>query len=813
MKYQPCYAAAKGRPVRFAYSQAAQAGCHDMEVVGRGGDVVAGAHEIYRECGFTLSDLDVRGSVLPRTGGGWFTGTIDPRTPLTGPKEYGYKNMSALFPMVQIDLVRSQNCVPDVPQVLIRTMDEVLVAFQEAKPKYVSVDIEGKGTDIHLVGIGWSEDLAYVVAWQGTPEESAALEYIIHHAVGIFHNAPYDVPELEIAGVRNPGIWEDTMVLAALYNPGIKKGLQQQVLSWVDGATAWKGLVDHKRGFDWDGGRNGQPFQYRALWTEIMTRLDRVPPKNPWHWYCFYNGLDVAYTYRLHAQLRRFLVGQGRIDYYDKLLKPLHPYLVDMGLRGLPVNEKTRKKLVRGCRAEEKKAAAALKEMGGEVLRMERDYWDAEVQRLKQETLDAGLKLGQNKEYTSARNKLRTREKNFKAGFNLDATTQRAALVYDHLGLPTVGREGRSTQEKVLEELLRRLRRVDEDGEPDPMCTPKTGTAENACEILEALVTGKKNATWRRNFLSMPLIPSYSDKWPRLQTEYHLHRAATGRLASGANPDDADKKAKKQQLQNVPEPLRAPVEADPGMVMVGGDWSNVEWAVVQIMARRVPDWLKKKLGVPLDFHQKLLDRFLAGDLDAHRYLASFVFQKPEEEIDKKTERKRCKPYTHGRNYKGSPVGLAHAAGHTVAMSKRACKAHAKAFMPQAWWAWAEDFVEKNGYIETAFGWRRWFFEMEPKPTEILGTHIQGSAADLCKYVLLDIFRSVDRVRQGGAEWEVLTTTHDSILMQVPKEDEIVACNWLKKKMEQPIPFLDTPEYPKGVCFPADVASGPTWTDV
>ena len=780
-----------------------------MEVVKRDGDVVAGAHEIHRECGFTLSDLDVRGSVLPRTGGGWFTATIDPRTPLVGPKKEGYKNMAVLYPMVQVDLLRSQNCVPDVPQVGIRTMAEVLALFREAKPTYVSVDIEGKGTDIHLVGIGWSADQAYVVAWKGSEEEVKALEEIVHTATPILHYAAYDVPELEVAGVAKPPTWEDTIVLAALYNPGIKKGLQQQVLSWVDGATAWKGLVDHNRGYDWDGGRNGKPYQYRAMWTEIMDRLDRNAPRTPWQWYAFYNGLDVAYTFRLHKALRRFLTSQGRINYYDDLLKPLHPFLVDMGQRGLPVNKKTRAKLVRGCRKAEKEAAAVVKEMGTVVLQAEVDLWQEEVTMERGRAASLCLKLGEHKPYGSARNKLRTREKNLAKGFNLDSSTQRAALVYDLLGLPTVGREGRSTQEKVLEELLRRLNRVGEDGNPDPMCKPKLGTVEEAAKILEALVSGKKNATWRRNFLSMPLCPSYGDKWERLQTEYHLHRAATGRLASGANPDDADKKVKKQQLQNVPDPLRAPVEADPGMVMVGGDWSNVEWAVVQIMAINVPAYIKRKLKIPENFHRDLLERFLAGDLDAHRYLASFVFQKPEEEIDKKTERKRCKPYTHGRNYKGSEVGLAHAAGHTVAMAKRACKAHQKAFMPQAWWQWAEEFVEKHGYIETAFGWRRWFFEMSPKPTEILGTHIQGSAADLCKYVLLDIFRRVERI----PNWEVLTTTHDSILMQVPEEDGLAASDWLKRRMEQPIPFLATPEYPEGVCFPADVGTGPTWMDV
>jgi DNA polymerase I-like protein with 3'-5' exonuclease and polymerase domains len=811
MKYQANHAAS-GRPIRFVYSQAAKAGCQNLEAVNRGGDVVAGTHEIFRETGYSLSDLEARGSVLPAYDGRWIIGTIDPRTPLTGNKKLGYKSMTGLVPMVSVDLARSLSAAPRVPTIVVQPLAKTLEIYREKRRRYLSVDIEGHGTDIHLVGVGWDEDTAYVAPWSGSEEDVAALDEMIQNSTPIFHNANYDVPELEIAGVRKPLDWEDTIVLAALYNPSLKKGLQSQVLSWVDGTTTWKGLVDHKRGYDYCGGKVAQ---YRSMWLEIMDRVGRKGPTTPWHWYCFYNGLDVAYTFRLHAQLRKFLTAQGanRIGYYDNLLKPLHPYVVDMGQRGLPTNPGTRKRLVAECRRNEKKADKALKTLGAKILQDELVHWQGEVARLKRETLATGGKLGDNKEYGSARNKLRTRERNHAKGFNIDAHLQRSAMVYDYLGLPTVGRNGRSTQEDVLEELLTRLRRVDLDGNPNPACKPKMGTLEEACDLLDALVLGKKNATWRRNFLSMPLVQRWGDQWPRLQTEYHLHRATTGRMASGANPDDSDKKVKRQQLQNVPEPLRAPVEADPGMVMVGGDWSNVEWAVVQVMAILVPVHIKRKLGIPLDFHKKLLDRFLAGDLDAHRYLASIAFGLPEEEITK-AQRKRCKPYTHGRNFYGAPATLARNAGHTAEVGKVVCKGHERAFAPHAWWEYTIDLVRRMGYIETAHGWRRFFFDMDPKPTEILGTQIQGSAADLCKYVLLDIFRSVDRGNLGREQpWEVLTTTHDSILMQVPKEDEQGAKDWLTRKMEQPIPFLATPDYPEGVCFPADVHSGPTWMDV
>jgi DNA polymerase I-like protein with 3'-5' exonuclease and polymerase domains len=495
-----------------------------------------------------------------------------------------------------------------------------------------------------------------------------------------------------------------------------------------------------------------------------------------------------------------------RLEYYDELLKPLHPFLVDMGLRGLPTNPETRGALVKACRKAERAALEVVEEKGNMILRADRDYWQAEADRLRDEAKAKGQKLTGLKPYQSAMNKLRTRKANVEKGFALSAPGQRAALVYDYLGLPTVGREGRSTKEEVLEELILRMNRRDENDKAAPSASPIRGTLEEATEILNALVIGSKNATWRRNFLSTPLVDTPGPGWPRLQTEYHLHRTATGRLSSGTAKDDADKKEKKQQLQNVPKPLRAPVEADPGMVLVGGDWSNVEWAVVQVYSINVPDWVKQKLGIPLDFHDRLLERFLARDLDAHRYLASVVYGKPEEEITPQ-ERQSCKAYTHGRNYKGSERGLAASAGHTVAVATRTCKAHKDAFMPHGWWWMAEEFVKNHGYIETAGGWRRWFFEMSPKPTEIMGTQIQGSAADLCKLVLLDVFRTLPTA------WEVLTTTHDSILLQVPEAEEQKAAGWLTSKMEQPIPFLTTPRYPKGVCFPADVGSAKTWDKV
>jgi DNA polymerase I-like protein with 3'-5' exonuclease and polymerase domains len=810
MKYL-LHRAAQGRPSRFVYGQAARAGIEDFEVVTHhdAPDLVAGHHEIWRATGYSLSDLIVRGSVLPLKSSGWTTATLDPRIPLKGPKKWGFKSMVSLAPLTRVDIIRAKTADPDVPLVKVRRPGEILAEFKQARPKYTVLDIEGTTEDMHIVGLGWDPNVAWVTAWDRESCMELLREVMTSGTTLIFHNANYDVAELLGLGVPLPQAWEDTIVLAAMYNPGLKKGLQPQVLSWVTGSTTWKGLVDHRKGYQFapDGSK---PAEYRRLWTEIMRRLGRGVPGTPWQWYAFYNGLDVAYTFRLHAQLRAFLAETGQLERYDALEKKLQPHLVHMGYRGMPVNQKTRRELVSICKKHEKAANARLAKVGETILRDDYEHWARQVEDLKASIKRDGGKLSDSKEYTSARGKMTRRRKNMEKGFNFDSPPQRAALVYDHLNLPEVGYNGRSTQEEVLSELKLRMQRIDEYGEPAPTVVPRHGSIEDACEILDALIEGKQYATWRRNFLSAPLVPQLGDRRPRMQTEYHLHRAVSNRLSSGTAKDDDDKKEKKQQLQNVPEPLRAPVEADPGHVLVGGDWSNVEWAVVQVLAIAVPDYVKDRLGIPRDFHSKLLNRFLARDLDAHRYLASIVEGIPEADV-KKSQRQNCKSYTHGRNFFGSERALAAAAGHTLAMSRRVCQAHHEAFHPEAWWEVARQFVADHGFIECAYGWRRYFEESDPKPTEILGTQVQGSAAELCKYVLLDIFETV--YGEFEKTWEILTSTHDSILMQVPEQDKLLAVDWLKRKMEQPIPFLATPEYPKGVCFPADVAAGATWDQV
>jgi DNA polymerase I-like protein with 3'-5' exonuclease and polymerase domains len=320
-----------------------------------------------------------------------------------------------------------------------------------------------------------------------------------------------------------------------------------------------------------------------------------------------------------------------------------------------------------------------------------------------------------------------------------------------------------------------------------------------ATRVLKALMAGKKWGTWRRSFCESPLR-QVVDKRPRMPTQYSQHRAKSGRWASGTDSTDDEKKHKVQQLQNVPERLRDMVEADPGHVMVGGDWSAIEWAVAMYQASLVPEIVYEVNNLPSDFHLQLLARQQSGSFDPHTYLASVAFECDETDVSKR-QRKSCKPYTHGRTYLGGARTLARGAGHTIAHAQMVCDKHEVAFRLKYWQQRLINASKKRGYVETTLGWRRYFWEYEPKPNEILATECSGIAADIMKWAYIEVARTLP---EG---WEILTATHDSFLLQVPEEDGEKAKVWLKEKMEMPIEWLG------GRTWLADVAVGQTWRDV
>lgn len=284
-------------------------------------------------------------------------------------------------------------------------------------------------------------------------------------------------------------------------------------------------------------------------------------------------------------------------------------------------------------------------------------------------------------------------------------------------------------------------------------------------------------------------------------TRYSQHRAETGRLSSGLDPNDPDKgigRKKVQQLHNVPRALRDMYVAPPGKVLVGADSSAVEWVVFMHLGAEIND--------PPGYHRGLLDRFALPPqdpehLDPHRYLAQVWHGVPSQSTVTREDRQTCKPYTYGLLFMGSPRGVADSVGHRWDVGERIAEAHARAFKTKPVWDAIIDEAKRTKQIRTLGGWVRYFWDWNPKPTEVIATKIQGSAADLHKYILIRI------AREKPPTWDILTFTHDNDVLMVPEEDEQEARRRLAEWTQMPIPFFG------GRGFPAEVKSGKNWRQV
>ena len=267
--------------------------------------VAYGANAVHALTGRYVNISKVRGTWLPikaEFGGGWLIATIHPSFAMRGVRmeepgetDNDSKGMVEYKVFLGIDTMRALQGGPRVPNVYyLPTAATVRTLFRQANPALVSIDVESQKGNIAICGFAWDEDNAYVLNW--SDETRSLVREVYETSTPCFHNATYDVPELELAGCGIPSTWVDTINTAALVNPGVLKGLQPQVLTHVSGSIMWKGLVDHDKGYDVV---TAEVNAMRSLWTDVLHLLGRQIPRTGRDWYAFYNGLDVSGGLRL----------------------------------------------------------------------------------------------------------------------------------------------------------------------------------------------------------------------------------------------------------------------------------------------------------------------------------------------------------------------------------------------------------------------------------------------------------------------------------------------------------------------------------
>ncbi|MDZ4383488.1 MAG: DNA polymerase I, partial [Thermodesulfovibrionia bacterium] len=348
--------------------------------------------------------------------------------------------------------------------------------------------------------------------------------------------------------------------------------------------------------------------------------------------------------------------------------------------------------------------------------------------------------------------------------FNINSPKQLQEILFEKLGLRTLKKTktGFSTDVGVLEELA-----LEHE-------FPK--------EILEHRTLSKLKNTY------VDTLPKLVNPHTgRLHTSFNQTVTATGRLSS-SDPN----------LQNIPirgewgKRIREAFIADEGHLLLSSDYSQIE---LRVLAHLSQD-------------EGFIEIF-KSDGDIHTRTACELFGITPENVTSEM-RRRAKTVNFGIVYGISPYGLSQQLGihpekakfyiDTYFMRHSGVKNYINTKINKA---------AETGYVSTIFQRKRAIPELKSTNKNIrqlgerlaMNTPIQGSAADIIKIAMINIWR---RLKKEGLRTKMLLQVHDELLFEVPIKEKDKVQSLVREEMENAVK-LDVP-------LKVDIGVGKNWSE-
>jgi DNA polymerase-1 len=334
--------------------------------------------------------------------------------------------------------------------------------------------------------------------------------------------------------------------------------------------------------------------------------------------------------------------------------------------------------------------------------------------------------------------------------FNIHSPSQLAYILFEKLGLPASRR------------------------------TKKTKSLSTSVMALQDLAANHPVAQYALDYRQLAKLKStYADALPllihpktgRIHTSYNQTVAATGRLSS-SDPN----------LQNIPargewgQRFRKAFIPENEHLFLTADYSQIE---LRVLAHLSED-------------PGLIETFLK-DQDIHRETAHKVFGSsttlfPEE------QRRRAKIINFSIIYGATAFSLARELGSSNSEAQQFIDLYYERY-PKV-----KEFLEKSvmdacekGFAETLFGRKRPVPELRHKDRTVqqfgrriaLNTPIQGTAADLMKKAMIDIWKEI---KTRGFKTKMILQVHDELVFEVPKKEVKKMEALVKKRMERVFPL-------------------------
>ncbi|SFP95550.1 DNA polymerase I [Caldicoprobacter faecalis] len=349
--------------------------------------------------------------------------------------------------------------------------------------------------------------------------------------------------------------------------------------------------------------------------------------------------------------------------------------------------------------------------------------------------------------------------------FNINSPRQLGSVLFEKLGLPVIkkSKTGYSTDIEVLEQLR-----------------PYHELVEKIIEYRQVM---KLKSTYIDGLLSV-IDPGDG----RIHSSFNQTVTATGRISS-AEPN----------LQNIPVKLemgrrirKVFVASGEDYVLVDADYSQIELRVLAHMS-----------GDPT-----FIDAF-RNNQDIHLRTASEIFGVP---IDKVTpeQRSSAKAVNFGIVYGISDYGLAKSLG----ISRKQAREYIDSYFAR--YPKVKEYMEriveiakKQGYVTTLMNRRRYLPELKSRNFNIrsqgerlaMNTPIQGSAADIIKKAMNDVYAELKR---RNLKSKLILQVHDELIIDTYRpeleevKDLVVRC--MENAVKLSVPLV------------VDVGVGRSWYD-
>ncbi len=339
--------------------------------------------------------------------------------------------------------------------------------------------------------------------------------------------------------------------------------------------------------------------------------------------------------------------------------------------------------------------------------------------------------------------------------FNVSSPKQVGEVLFERLKIPYPGKKMKSGQYSTDEEVLSSL------AAEYPVCA----------DILQHRALQKLRSTYVE---ALPAL--INPRTGRVHSSFNQALAATGRLSS-QNPN----------LQNIP--IRTPegrrvreafIPRDDEHVILSADYSQIELRLIAHISNE----------------EAMIEAFRKNQ-DIHQATAARVFGVPLDQVTPE-QRRAAKTVNFSIIYGAGAVNLSNQLGIKRTEAKELIDNYFAQYPGlKRYMETIVDFARTNGYVETLLGRRRYLRDIHSRngmnrsmaERMAINTPIQGTAADLIKVAMVNIWKALRAARMRS---HLILQVHDELVFDARK-DELEALQVLvRDKMTSALPDLRVP---------------------